>query len=118
MGEPQETMYSADMPGVQEQDQPLPEEDRNPSRGGVISFPDLLAPGSRLNQEGQVARFATEYSPYTRRGIRVRSHSPSLLDPNLFRVSRKVSGRSLCENRDVSNKLTIQLDNKLVILIK
>lgn len=90
MGEPQETMYSADMPGVPEQDQPLPEEDRNPSRGGVISFPDLLAPGTRLNQEGQVARFASEYSPYTRRGIRVRSHSPSLLDPNLFRVSRKV----------------------------
>ncbi|XP_066248895.1 uncharacterized protein [Euwallacea similis] len=88
MGEPQETMFAADMPD--EDEGPLPGEERSISRGGIITFPDLLAPGAKLGHEGQMTRFVSDYSPYTRHGgIRVRSHSPSLFDPNLFRVSRK-----------------------------
>lgn len=82
-------MYSSDMPDIQEDEEPVPDEDRSsPRGGGIISFPDLLAPGSRMGP-GQVARFVSDYVPYARThgGGRMRSHAPSPFDPSAFRVS-------------------------------
>ncbi|XP_030748725.1 uncharacterized protein LOC115876865 [Sitophilus oryzae] len=89
MAEPQEILYSADMPEAQEEEEPVIEEER--PRGGIITFPDLLAPASRPGPEGQVARFVSDLVPYARAqpAPRMRSHTPSLFDSSALRVSRK-----------------------------
>ncbi|XP_018566542.1 uncharacterized protein LOC108907371 isoform X2 [Anoplophora glabripennis] len=52
--------------------------------GGVISFPDLLAPAARpQGQNPGIARFVPDYS-YTRSGIRTRTHAPTLFDASSF----------------------------------
>lgn len=55
--------------------------------GGVISFPDLLAPAARPQGHNPgIARFVPDYS-YTRSGIRTRTHAPTLFDASSFNVS-------------------------------
>ncbi|XP_076261378.1 uncharacterized protein LOC143197098 [Rhynchophorus ferrugineus] len=91
MGEP-EILYSSDMTDIQDDDEPVVEDDRGSSRGGgIIAFPDLLAPGTRIGNEGQMARFVSDFAPYARThpGVRVRSLAPNLFDSGSLRVSRK-----------------------------
>ncbi|KAG5898998.1 hypothetical protein JTB14_001524 [Gonioctena quinquepunctata] len=47
--------------------------------GGALPFPDLLAPGTRINPN--MARFMPDYS-YTRGAGRTRAHRPTLFDPS------------------------------------
>ncbi|KAL1492598.1 hypothetical protein ABEB36_010837 [Hypothenemus hampei] len=92
MSAPHETMYSADMSDIQDDKDMILNENPSTPRGGIITFPDLLAPGARMDSEGQVARFVSDYTPYPRMnapGSRIHNHHPSLFDPNFFRVSRK-----------------------------
>ncbi|XP_060537115.1 uncharacterized protein LOC132708663 isoform X2 [Cylas formicarius] len=83
VGDPQEIMYSGDVGDHEEQE----EHDsgrKAQGSGGIISFPDLFAPGSR--SEGHIARLVSDYSPYTRRHVvgRIRPHGPSLFDTSHF----------------------------------
>ncbi|XP_050314449.1 uncharacterized protein LOC126748940 [Anthonomus grandis grandis] len=86
VSEPQEIMYSSDMPDIH-QETGLQEERNHGSSDGVIAFPDLLAPVARVSPEGQVARFVSEHMPYARThgGGRMRSHAPSLFETTAFR---------------------------------
>ncbi|KAH1023668.1 uncharacterized protein LOC109541154 [Dendroctonus ponderosae] len=70
MVEPQEILFSSDMPEIEE-DEPIPVEDRT----GIITFPDILAPKERMSPEMPI---------YNRDHPRMRSHGPNLFDASFF----------------------------------
>lgn len=74
MVEPQEILFSSDMPDIQE-DEPISVDDRT----GLITFPDILAPKDRMGPEMPI---------YNRDHPRMRSHGQNVFDANFFPVSR------------------------------